>query len=252
MKRSELVNSGIYAYRQRAAEQPQPIRVLDNKLWTMGETWKRNKVFGDGSAKVYEFAPARPGARAQGRSYAHNEVGIPVVMLRNSGWHFTRTGDERIVTPAADLLTQAEEKLGVDMATHIFDLDKKPKTYCKIVAVRANGKEVEMEAILSTVLPQQIVGDWSEVLKEAVARAEQEAKWAQEKKERQQAEASRSADIADRLDALLGKPQGTSRRYSGERYDCYRDSLGGVSSTFRVDEKVLLALLELAEKGAEK
>lgn len=242
MKTAQIIPGQFYGYSKSADDSPVPVLALDNKLWTMGETWS-------GSNKGYTISPADGGTRAQTYSSFHNQVGVPVLVIRNSGWLFSRGGDNQIVSDPAELLAEAAKKLSVEALMKQQKFDNRPKTFCTVEAKWSNGEKIELKVVLTTALPSRIKGDWTELLGQARKKAEQKAKWERQKQEQELARNQRDARIKSRLDAVLGV-DGNTPSWRGEhaRHDCIRHS----TSEFRMQEATLIRLLELAEKGAQK
>jgi hypothetical protein len=240
MKTSQITPGQLYGYSKGAHDPFHPVMALDNKLWTMGEKWA-------GYNKAYDLSPASAGMRAQEYSYSHNEVGVPILMIRNSGWLFGQGGDNPIVTDPAEILAEAREKLSAEALMKQRKFDNRPKTLCMVEAKRANGKKIMLEVVLTTTLPSRIKGGWTELLEENRKEAAQKAQWAQEKAQRERAVEAANALLKERLDAVLGQEK-VSRWSTEERDDCRRIGTG----TFQVSEATLIRLLELAEKGMEK
>lgn len=243
MKTSALVVGQSYGLTVRNSDYTRAALVLDDKPWLHGERTVRQ----DGSlVRVFELVHAEK-QRVSGESlYTDPQVGIPVLVLAQSAlrWYDDRPADERIITPAGELLYRAHDMLM--LAETVVDQTQAPHPLMKkvqVVAETASGKKIGVDVELMLVRPQHILAPWQGLLEdEQVQRREALRKIAQVTQIQTNADVL-DVQTADRLDKVLGPV--TRLEYNGLRPDVVRRR---GEEVFQVDIETFLRLLELAER----
>lgn len=248
MKRTDIVIGDILVHEKDSYASGKPVLALDTVLWTDGRDWVEDPEKPGYRMEVRVVRPAKTGERAGQGGYGngYRSTGIPVLMIEHGyyRWMDSSTGENRIATPAGDILRTAVKQLGFDSSEAMLSQRAKgegsPMTH--VVAETADGKKISVTVRLVMARPQVLRGAWNTFLNgknvEERAALEYRAKKEAEEARRQGV----SSEVADRLDKILGEDR---RHFGGQdRSDCYRREGG-----FQISEATLLELLRLAEKG---
>jgi hypothetical protein len=243
MKTSELTIGSVYSYKKGKYGSPDPVLVLDTKLWTTGEVWRAG-------VKRYEIDEARPGLRARDASYSANAVGIPVLKI-GGGYGLSYSfvsGPQKIVESASTLLLRAAELLDpLEDIKGDHPRDRHPVNRVSVSATQQDGEKIKVEVYLVLVAPQTIKEGWAYHLTRAIEEAERTAVYRQQEMERDSAAQAMNQDVKKRLDALLGEAPNAFN--PAVRGDIHRKR--GVTGDFIVSEETFLKLLALAEGSGE-
>lgn len=244
MKTSDLKAGRIYATAKRHLDWSRPSLLLDTRLWRERDMQTADQT----KERLVRLAPegSRPGLfTGWGRDYSN--VGLPVLVLHVSDHAFDdRAGEDQIMETPRSILLRARDTMNVMGLVAEGSDGRVTQTTLRqitlrVLTVKGVARKVLME--LEFLRPQQISALWTEYVegarKEALSKIEMERRFADRKAESDAA----AADIARRIDTLLG----WTARDSGLRR---KESSRAVNSVHEIQDDLLRALLLLAEKGA--
>jgi hypothetical protein len=262
MKISDISADTTYSFKEKLSYGSVfPVMVVEAQLWTERTEWS-DATGQTARTERRVLRRAEKGERAgsgAGHFGRYRKTGIPVLKLLEADYRFRSSAnpESQITDSAHDLLSRAAEKLQlldlVDSGQSVFTTGESGRTQRKttttVMAQFADGHTGEVTVSLELVRPQTLIQFWDQHL-EVTQKAELERlQHERVMNERRAANQARAFDISSRVTALLGEPT-HGYNHNSERRDIHRaHTSSGVSTTYEVDQKTLLALLELAEKS---